>query len=330
MHLAAQDALQRPPLARRSVDVERRARRVGGHEEREPLDVVPVRVADEQVDGEGPPTELLREREAQLADAGPGIEDEDVLAGSELDAGRVPPVQRRGGAGRRNRASRAPEGHAEPGSGAVGLQALHACHQLVGVEGLHHVLVGAHLLRADDVRLVRLRGDHDDDGARQLGIRAQGAQHLEAVHVVHDDVADDDRGPVGLRERDAVGALPRGEHVEAAVREDEGEELEERLVVVDHEEGLAGCRRRTGRRRHGVREEPGLEPGRPARNDPRGGTAAAVACVRKLADRARIGSSDVTVSGRFTDGTRAARPPGLPRTCRLKPQPSFPASRVGH
>jgi hypothetical protein len=129
-------------------------------------------VADEQVDGEGPPAELLRKREAQLTDAGPGIEDEDVLAGSELDAGRVPPVQRRGGAGRRNRASCAPEGHAEPGSGAVGLQALHARHKIVGVEGLHHVLVGAHLLRADDVRLVGLCGDHDDDGARQLGIRA--------------------------------------------------------------------------------------------------------------------------------------------------------------
>ena len=49
------------------------------------------------------------------------------------------------------------------------------------------------------------------------------AEHLEAVHVVHDDVADDDRGAMGPREGDSVAALTRGEHVETAVLEDEGE-----------------------------------------------------------------------------------------------------------
>ena len=145
-----------------------------------------------------------------------------------------------------------PEGHAESGSGPVGSQALHARHQLVGIEGLDHVVVGAHLLRAVDVRLVRLRGDHDDDGRASSASARRRAEHLEAVHVVHDDVADDDRGAMGPREGDSVAALRAVSTVEAAVLEDEGEELEEPLVVVDHEEGSAGRRPGTRRRRHGA------------------------------------------------------------------------------
>ena len=53
--------------------------------------------------------EFLVERQPQLANAGAGIEDDDVAVGADLDAGRVASVTDRGRAGHRNRSAHAPE-----------------------------------------------------------------------------------------------------------------------------------------------------------------------------------------------------------------------------
>ena len=252
LHLAAEDRLQRLATPGRAVDVERRAGGVGRDEEREALDVIPVGVADEQMDRRSPPPELLGERETELPDPGPRVEYENVLPRPDLDARRVASVERRGRARGGDGSAGAPEGRGEPGGGPVGAEALHAGDELLGVEGLHHVVVRAHFLGAVDVRLVRLRRDHHHDRAREPGVRAQAPEHLEAVDVVHDDVGDDDAGTVGSGERDPLRAPAGGEDREALTLEDEGQQLQEPVVVVDDEQGLAGVRggarggRRTG------------------------------------------------------------------------------------
>ena len=72
------------------------------------------------------------------------------------------------------------------------------------------------------------------------------SEDLEAVHVVHDDVADDDRRPVGARQVQPGRALPGGQDPEAATREDERQELEQRIIVVDEEQGAPPAAGETG------------------------------------------------------------------------------------
>ncbi len=244
--------------------------------------------------------ELLGQGEPELPDPRAGVEDQDVLAGPDLDARRVAPVEGRGGTGGGDRSPGAPEGDPEPGRGPVGAQALHAGHQLVGIEGLDHVVVGAHRLRPLDVRLVRLRRDHHDDRARQIGVRAQAPEDLEAVHVVHHDVAEDDGGAVSVRQGDAGGPLLGGEDREAPALEHEREEVAETLVVVDDEKGLAG---RGLRSAHGHGPATRLGQGGADGSD----------------ERRRGRPAAVTPTGRRSPPSRART-----RTGRMKASPSFP------
>ena len=80
-------------------------------EERQALDVVGVRVRQEQVE---PERSLVGEGEPKLAGAGAAIEDEQrAVVGRDLDARRVTPVAECLGAGRRDRTARAPEADAD-------------------------------------------------------------------------------------------------------------------------------------------------------------------------------------------------------------------------
>ena len=60
LHLAEEQPLDPIVVFLNVVDVERRGRRVGGDEEREPLDVVPVRVAEEQMRREAVKSEFTK------------------------------------------------------------------------------------------------------------------------------------------------------------------------------------------------------------------------------------------------------------------------------
>ena len=76
------------------------------------------------------------------------------------------------------------------------------------------------------------------------------------MHVVHDDVADDDRGPVSAREGNPRAALSGGQDRETAPVEDERKQIEDVLVVVDDEQGIARGRRKVGPT-HGGSSGPG-------------------------------------------------------------------------
>ena len=74
--------------------------------------MVAVRVGDEQVRLDGL---LLRQRQAERTGPSPAIEDQErVVVGPHLHAGRVAAVAERGGAGRRDRATGAPETNTHP------------------------------------------------------------------------------------------------------------------------------------------------------------------------------------------------------------------------
>ena len=92
IHLPAQQLLQWSALAGRAVDVNRRGRLIGRHEERKALDVVPVRVADEEMDGQRAALELLEQRLPELPDPRAGVEDEDVATAPQLHARGVATV----------------------------------------------------------------------------------------------------------------------------------------------------------------------------------------------------------------------------------------------
>ena len=80
-------------------------------EEGQALDVVGVRVRQEQVEPERP---LVREGQPKLARAGAAVEDEQrAVVGRDLDARRVTAVAQGLGAGRRDGAARAPEADAD-------------------------------------------------------------------------------------------------------------------------------------------------------------------------------------------------------------------------
>ena len=65
-------------------------------------------------------------------------------------------------------------------------------------------------------------------------------EHLEAMHVVHEDVAKDHRRSVRPRQGYSGRSLLSSHDHEAALRENEGQELEQARVVVDDEKRLAG------------------------------------------------------------------------------------------
>src|SRR5438034_739670 len=108
LHLAGERLVERAfPL--RAVEGDRVPRVERRREEREALDVVPVRVAEEDARPDGHPS---RERVTERARAGPAIEDEDVSRpGSHLDARGVAAEANRPGARRWKGAAGAPEPH---------------------------------------------------------------------------------------------------------------------------------------------------------------------------------------------------------------------------
>jgi hypothetical protein len=79
---------------------------IGGIEKWKALQVVHVAMADQQVE---PGRALLFELEAQLANTGAGVEDNDALAAAHLDAGGIAPAAQRGRTGGCDRAPGSPE-----------------------------------------------------------------------------------------------------------------------------------------------------------------------------------------------------------------------------
>jgi hypothetical protein len=106
--------------------------------------------------------------------------------------------------------------------------------QLVDVEGLVDVVVGAHAQRFDR-RLGRgERGDHDPG---QVGVHPlRRAQHVEAGHVGHVDVGDQqvDRPPFQLVE--GLAAVLGHHHLVAFATEHDRQQFPHRALVVDDQD----------------------------------------------------------------------------------------------
>ena len=113
----------------------------------------------------------------------------------------------------------------------------HAGGQLARRERLRHVVVGAELEPDDPVGLLAARGEHDH---RQLGARADPAAELEPVRARKHHVEDDEVGRVALEQLAravAVGGLERPVALPLEVADDD---LADRRLVVDDENGGHG------------------------------------------------------------------------------------------
>ena len=119
--------------------------------------------------------------------------------------------------------------------------ALDAGDELIGVEGLRHVVLGVELERAD-LRLGGVDGREDDD--RQVGDLLHPAAELEAVHPGHHQVDDQQGRPRALELLERGGAGRRGADVVAGARDAAGDRRQQGEVVVDEEDG------RPNRRQH--------------------------------------------------------------------------------
>ena len=105
VHLVGEGALERLHRPLRTDHRQSRAAHEVGTEEREALDVVPVRVADQEVR-----VDRAGELVAELADARSAVDDDQLtVVGADLDAGGVAAVAQRVTAGGRAGASRPPE-----------------------------------------------------------------------------------------------------------------------------------------------------------------------------------------------------------------------------
>src|SRR5207237_4072870 len=93
-----------------AADAQRRLRIVRRTEEGNALDVIPMEVREQEVDGERPRAAAVHERRAELAESRAGVEDEKRSgAVANLDTGGVAAVSHGERARRRDGATRAPE-----------------------------------------------------------------------------------------------------------------------------------------------------------------------------------------------------------------------------
>ncbi len=110
VHLGGEHVLERLADAARAVNVPFRIRNEEGREERQTLNVVPMRVRDQDV--AAPSAPLLHQRSAERACTGAGVNDErSSRIRHHLDARGVAAITKRGTARRGNGSACSPEAH---------------------------------------------------------------------------------------------------------------------------------------------------------------------------------------------------------------------------
>ncbi len=109
-------------------------------------------------------------------------------------------------------------------------------HELVRLEGLQHVAVGAVLECPLRVLAVVEAGDHDDCDLRI--VRRHLAREVEPGLAWHVDVAEDQHDLLGGKQAARLGGALGGQAVEAVHAEQAREQGADRLFVVDDEEPL--------------------------------------------------------------------------------------------
>ena len=165
-------------------DFELVARNVERCEEGNRVDVIPMRMRDEDAALDA----LLAARQEMIAeplDARAGVEDEELSVGKpEADAGRVTAVLVRVPTRTGEGATHAPELE----SHLVADDGVDLRHECVGDDGLQDVSVRAHLIGALPVELESLAREHDDLEIGEGIDRSQPLAEIEPVELRHHDV----------------------------------------------------------------------------------------------------------------------------------------------
>ena len=126
----------------------------------------------------------------------------------------------------------------------------HHPQQILHEEGLDHIVVGAELAGPVDVRTIGFGRCHDENGIGQIGGIPDLLKDLEPVHRLHQHIADDHRGALGLGQREGFGPVQGLEHGEATQAEEGRHDVNDVPVVVHHEDGV-------GHQAPGAAEMPG-------------------------------------------------------------------------
>ena len=111
--------------------------------------------------------------------------------------------------------------------------------ELLGAERLGHVLVGAAVLAPEDVLLLAAGGEEDHGGRLGGRVRLDAAADLEAVHLRHHDVDDQQVGPLLAQLLQRLLAVLRQDHAVAQRLEVHLQDLADARRVVGHQD-LAG------------------------------------------------------------------------------------------
>src|SRR5262245_30988542 len=148
----------------------------------------------------------------------------------------------------------------QPASRSLIEEPLDLSAEVFDLERLHEAEVRAAAIGAIDVPLLRVPRDrHDLDGLR-IRIRLDALADLDAVHVGHHDVENDQVGTEDPDLQTGLVSVARGAHLERlGVAERLADDVHDRRLVVDDEDALLLLREKVRVDRHAVASEEILE-----------------------------------------------------------------------
>jgi hypothetical protein len=191
VHLGRDEAAHVDVAMRGPADLEGVALHVERTEERQRVDVVPVRMRDQHARVQ-PRAPTGHERIRQRADARAGVEHEQSpVREVDADAERVAAIAPRVRARHRQRPAHPPEAHGE----RARHQAFDVARERRGRQRLDEVRVGAHLERPAALERERLRRHDNEPRVVELGHGPQTPAQLVAVDARHHQIEDHAVGP---------------------------------------------------------------------------------------------------------------------------------------
>ncbi len=126
-----------------------------------------------------------------------------------------------------------------PQAGGAPQSGGHPRHQLVGVKGFGHVVVGTVEKPPCLVRRSGLRGEEDHRDVTRREVAAERAMDVIAREVRHHDVEDDHLGRMSARKPQALDPVARADALIPGVTQRFDDDLADGIVVVDHQDALA-------------------------------------------------------------------------------------------
>ena len=245
LHLPGQNTFQALFRAFITQDAQMILGPVSGKEKGQSLDVVPMRMGQEQRQLERLLMELGLESAAQRAQARARIQNEDVPIGADLDTGGVAAVANRCRAGSGNGAAHTPEFQTRwrtfPGLGVEFLRRLgansklrQAGKQFLGLNRLGEIIIGSRLECREPITGIITARDDDNFGVAQPPILSQGAANGEPVAPRHKQVTKHCLRPVPLGQFNALVPVSRAQDFPTRSLQERAQEAAEiRIIIYD-------------------------------------------------------------------------------------------------